>query len=128
MAQTRKRRQTKHRGNAAGRIEARGRTGRKLTPDERKQLTPKEKAAARRQTRFDTPPTWRGALTRASIAAVLFVLVALTLLRQPVVGALAFGLFALALYVPLGYYTDLFFYQRRQRAKQRASARAGEGG
>ena len=29
MAQTRKRRQTKHRGNAAGMVESRGRTGRR---------------------------------------------------------------------------------------------------
>ena len=32
MAQTKKTRRTTHRGNAAGRIEARGRTGRKPTP------------------------------------------------------------------------------------------------
>ena len=38
MAQTRKRRQTKHRGNAAGMVEARGRTGRKPTDAERKTL------------------------------------------------------------------------------------------
>ena len=35
MAQTRRKRQTKHRGNAAGVIEARGRTGRKPTAAEK---------------------------------------------------------------------------------------------
>jgi hypothetical protein len=35
MAQTRRKRQTKHRGNAAGVVESRGRTGRKPTPGEK---------------------------------------------------------------------------------------------
>ena len=35
MAQTRRKRQTKHRGNAAGMVESRGRTGRKPTPAEK---------------------------------------------------------------------------------------------
>ena len=35
MAQTKKKRSTKHRGNAAGGVESRGRTGRKLTAEER---------------------------------------------------------------------------------------------
>jgi hypothetical protein len=35
MAQTKRKRRTKHRGNAAGSIEVRGRTGRKPTDDER---------------------------------------------------------------------------------------------
>ena len=36
MAQTKRKRRTKHRGNAAGSIEARGRTGRKPTAEEQK--------------------------------------------------------------------------------------------
>ena len=35
MAQTKRKRQTKHRGNAAGVVESRGRTGRKPTADEK---------------------------------------------------------------------------------------------
>ena len=35
MAQTRRKRQTKHRGNAAGMVESRGRTGRKPTAAEK---------------------------------------------------------------------------------------------
>ena len=35
MAQTRRKRQTKHRGNAAGFVESRGRTGRKPTAAEK---------------------------------------------------------------------------------------------
>ena len=35
MAQTKRKRQTKHRGNAAGEVESRGRTGRKPTVAEK---------------------------------------------------------------------------------------------
>ena len=39
MAQTKRKRRTKHRGNAAGTIEARGRTGRKPTADEQRKAS-----------------------------------------------------------------------------------------
>src|ERR671934_19867 len=54
MAQTRRRRRTKHRGTPAGTIEARGRTGRKPRPEERRGPRPA------RKNRFDQPPTWPG--------------------------------------------------------------------
>ena len=69
MAQTRKRRQTKHRGNAAGMVESRGRTGRRPEPGERKKLDAKAEARLRREQRLNSPPTWRGSLNRAAIAA-----------------------------------------------------------
>ena len=59
MAQTKRKRRTKHRGNAAGSIEARGRTGRKPTPEEMK-----KDARARRQAK---PPTWNGAILKLSL-------------------------------------------------------------
>src|SRR4051794_18870896 len=61
VAQTKKRRQTKHRGNAAGMVEARGRTGRKPTDGERK-LDAKAEGRRRREERMNRPPTWSGAL------------------------------------------------------------------
>ena len=42
MAQTKRKRQTKHRGNAAGVVESRGRTGRKPTAAEKIQLAERE--------------------------------------------------------------------------------------
>ena len=48
MAQTKKKRRTKHRGNAAGVVEARGRTGRKPTAEERKRREGGGAAQARR--------------------------------------------------------------------------------
>ena len=70
MAQTKRKRQTKHRGNAAGVVEARGRTGRKPTSAERKSA-PGTKPP--RPNRFDHPPTWIGAAKRAGIATMIFV-------------------------------------------------------
>ena len=55
MAQTKRKRRSKHRGTAAGTVESRGRTGRKPTPEERK----KADAAAQRDERLYREPTWR---------------------------------------------------------------------
>jgi hypothetical protein len=46
---------------------------------------------------------------------VLFVVVVIFILRQPVTQAVALGGFMLLLYIPIGYYTDSFFYKRRQQ-------------
>ena len=118
MAQTKKKRRTKHRGNAAGIVENRGRTGRKPTKGERK-LSVREEARARREDRALRPPTWRAALNRAVISAVIFVVLVTLLFKQPLAQALAMGVFVLAFYIPLGYYTDRFVYRRKLAKEQR---------
>ena len=114
MAQTKRKR--KHRGTKAGTIEARGRTGRPPNPAEVK----KAEAAARREHRLDQPPTWRGAVNRAAIAAVVFAIIAAVALGQPPASAAMLALLAFAMYVPSGYYIDKLIYERRQRQKQKA--------
>ncbi len=58
MAQTKRKRRTKHRGNAAGVVEVRGRTGRPPTPRSTRSRTKEQaRAARRRQTK---PPTLEG--------------------------------------------------------------------
>jgi hypothetical protein len=123
MAQTRKRRQTKHRGNAAGMVESRGRTGRRPEPGERKKLDAKEEARRKRLERLDTPPTWRGALNRAAVAAALFGVLMVVIGQNP---AAAFSLAAimLLLYIPMSFYTDLLIYRRRQKRKAQGKAKA----
>jgi hypothetical protein len=106
MAQTRKKRRTKHRGNAAGAIEARGRTGRRPTAAERKQAVRKD--------RFSKPPTWRGAANRALVAVGIFVAIVILLFHQKVAAAIALGGAMLLIYIPMGYYMDMYFYRRRQ--------------
>jgi Flp pilus assembly protein TadB len=116
MAHTRKRRRSKHRGNAAGIIEARGRTGRKLTADERKP-TSKEM----RQQRWDQPPTWRSALNRALFATVIFAVLVVVLMGRTIVQAIVIAAFMLALYVPLGYYMDMAIHRRRRKRRAQGS-------
>jgi hypothetical protein len=120
MAQTRRKRQTKHRGNAAGMVESRGRTGRKPTAaeksgDAREAAKAKEKLLDKR----DRPPTWRGAFIKAMFATVVLLLFAIVFLKQ---SNQAVGLFpvVLAMYTLISYFTDKWMYDRRQRKKSRA--------
>ncbi|HEU4701558.1 MAG TPA: hypothetical protein VFS37_03675 [Conexibacter sp.] len=123
MAQTKKKRQTKHRGNAAGQVEARGRTGRRPTAGERKPTARELRAA-----RLDQPPTWRGAFNRALIAAALFLILLVFFFRDQQLGPkLLIAVFMLAVYVPMGYYTDLWIYRRRQARKLRERAAERDG-
>ena len=120
MAQTRKKRQTKHRGNAAGIVESRGRTGRKPTDSERKPASKMEERRKRAEDRRNTPPTWRGAANRAAIAALVFVVAVILFFKQPVATSVSVGLLAFLFYIPLGYYVDLTIYRRNQRKKAAA--------
>jgi hypothetical protein len=120
MAQTKRKRRTKHRGNAAGSIEARGRTGRKPTAEEQK--------ANARQTARDRrskPPTWNGAALKAlAMAVLLFVLTQVGILGND--ASISQGIFlsalALVIYTPLAYVTDKWVYARmlRQKAAKKA--------
>lgn len=119
MAQTKRKRQTKHRGNAAGVVESRGRTGRKPTAAEKggKSGEAAQAKDLKLRARQERPPTWRGAAVRAAFAAVM--MVALLLIFNLSKPAQALGLFPIVLvfYVPISYYTDRWLYQRRQRSK-----------
>jgi len=117
MAQTRRKRQTKHRGNAAGMVESRGRTGRKPTAaeksgDARALAREKEKLLDKR----DRPPTWRGAFVKAMFASIVLLLVFILLLKQ---SNQAIGLFPIVLvfYTVVSYYSDKWMFDRRQRRK-----------
>lgn len=113
MAQTKRKRQTKHRGNAAGVVEARGRTGRPPTAEEKKRAA-RDKSRVERMTK---EPTWASSAKRASLAA-LFMFVFLLLTDHPKHGsaigaAIVFALIAMAIYVPAGYYLERFLWRRR---------------
>ena len=113
MAQTKRKRRTKHRGNAAGSIEARGRTGRKPTEDERR----KDARSAAQDRRFQRP-TLKGAAIRAGLASLmLFVLFQIGLAgdQQALGTTIGLCVAAFAIYVPLGYKVDQIFWERRMR-------------
>lgn len=116
MAQTKRKRRSKHRGTAAGTVERRGRTSRPLPEKDRKQQSRLEA----REKRLNTPPTWKSSLTRAGFAAaLLFILLLFTTKgKNAVLTALVFTAVALAIYVPAGYYLEVMLYRRRQRRKQ----------
>src|SRR5205085_8610810 len=116
MAQTKRKRRSKHRGTAAGTIEARGRTSRPPSQQERK----RQSRAEARERRLNQPPTWKNSLTRAGFASLLlFVFLLLTTKGSNRIGtAVLFTAVALAIYVPAGYYIELYLWRRRQRKKE----------
>ena len=112
MAQTKRKRRSKHRGTPAGTVQARGRTSRPPSPEERK----KQSRAEARERRLSRPPTWRTSLMRAGLAAVvLFVFLLLTSRKDKLESAALFTAIALLVYIPAGYYIELALWRRRQR-------------
>ena len=112
MAQTKRKRRTKHRGTAAGNIQARGRTGRPLSPEEKK----KQARMDARERRLNTPPTWKGSVTKAAFASVIiFAFIAATAKKNGIAAGAGFAVVAMVIYAPAGYYLELFLFRRRQR-------------
>jgi hypothetical protein len=114
MAQTKRKRRSKHRGNAAGTVEARGRTGRKPTAEEQRK---RSTADGRAERRFQQP-TWTGAATRAGLASIMLFALFQTGLAgkdQTLVTSLVLAVAAFVIYVPMGYKVDRMFWQRRMR-------------
>jgi hypothetical protein len=122
VAQTKRKRRTKHRGNAAGMVEARGRTGRRLTHEEQK----KADRAARGNRRELKEPTWKSAAMKsAAMAILLFVLTQVGFLAKDatVASGLAIAAIAMLLYTPLAFMTDKWAYGRQQRKLAQQSGR-----
>ncbi len=113
MAQTKRKRRTKHRGNAAGSIEARGRTGRPPSAQEKKKVD----RAKQREERLLKEPTWSQSFRRACLAAgLMFVFLLVTDHTKhgsPIITAVLFAIIAMAIYVPGGYYLERFLWRRR---------------
>ena len=115
MAQTRKKRQRKHRGTQAGTVEARGRTGRPQVKADAKQIRQQ-----RRDERLSKPPTWRSSANRAVISAIVFGILTVVAFGWSVGQALPLTIAMVLIYLPLSYVTDRYIYNRRQRQKAAA--------
>ena len=124
MAQTKRRRQTKHRGNAAGVVESRGRTGRKPTTAEKTGKASTGADRDRRVARLEREPTWRGAFVRAMAAAVVMLLISIVVLKKPN-EAIALFPIVLLLYIPISYYTDRWLYRRKMASRAKQAGGAG---
>jgi hypothetical protein len=123
MAQTKRKRHTKHRGNAGGVIETRGRTGRPPSANEKKRVD----RDVRRDQRLTRKPTLKAAVTKGLLCGG-FMFVFLLLVNHSkggnrLLGALITGAAATLLYIGLAYYMDLFLWRRRMAKKQAAATR-----
>jgi hypothetical protein len=108
MPQTK--RKTKHRGNAAGSVTTRGRTGRPPSPSEKKKQT-KEQA---RVARLNRRPTWKMMYQRAGLTSLfMFVILLVVTKGKGLPEAVALAVIAFVLYVPFGYYTEMWLWKRR---------------
>lgn len=123
MAQTKRKRHTKHRGNAGGVVESRGRTGRPPSGTEKKRT----QRDTKRDERLNRKPTWKGAAVKG-LACGAFMFIFLLVFNHTkgggskLAGALVFAGAATLLYIGLAYYTDMFMWRRRM-AKRAAAAR-----
>jgi hypothetical protein len=121
MAQTKRKRNRKHRGNAAGIVErpahnSRGATT--STASKKRPMTKEEQRAEarrRRQDRMNRPPTWKGAAQRAGIAAGLFAVLITFFFKENVATSITLALFMLVIYIPLSYITDRALHNWRKK-------------
>lgn len=104
MGETKKRRQTKHRGNAAGMVESRGRTGARTTGPA---------STAKGGPRVPEPASWQKAALKALLPVVILLpLLLFTNKKASTLSILGLVAFAYILYVPLAYYSDRWVYNR----------------
>jgi len=124
MPGNQKPRSRKHRGTQTGSI-SRSRRSRPRNRQEAMAQARSRKGAAggKRQVvdRRDVPPTWSGAIKRGLLFALLLLPVSL-LFGQKIGAAIFLTIIAAAFYIPLGYVTERFFYQRRLAKAQREQA------
>ena len=126
MAQTKKKRRRKHRGTQGGRIDT---SRRRASPRSREEAKARARAnRSNRQPRADPPPTWRTAIIRGVVAAVIFFVLLLLIFKRPLGAALGFGAFMLVFYIPAGYYIDMTMWRRRERARMRKRQQSQGGG
>lgn len=115
MAHANRKRRRRHRGTQAGTIERAGRTSRP-SGERQPQRGGARAATAARPHRLDRPPTLKGSVMRAAIAAVV-VGIAVALTSKKPIGGVPAGVLVFFLYVPMVYYVDRAMYRRRQRKR-----------
>jgi preprotein translocase subunit Sss1 len=111
MAQTKRKRQTKHRGTAAGVVTSRGRTSKPPSAD----VVKKQKREDARVQRLTKKPTWKSSSLRALLAAAFICIFLLISTRGNVPASIAFAAIAALIYIPAGFYLETFLWRRRMR-------------
>jgi hypothetical protein len=121
-------RRRKHRGTQTGSVQrrqARRPRNRQEAMAQARSSRNRGGKSTQRVDRRDLPPTWRGAAMRGLLFAALLLPVSL-LFGQPLAGAIVLTIIAAIVYIPLGFYTETFFYNRRvaRQQKEREARRA----
>ena len=134
MAQTKKKRRRKHRGTQGGRID----TAPRRRPANRAEARQQAKArraggGGKRKQQGPTDargrplvePTWGSAIRKALFAGVIFFALLALLFSRPIAASAALAGFMLLFYIPMAYYTDRFFFNRRlaQLQKERSEGK-----
>jgi Flp pilus assembly protein TadB len=114
MAQTKRKRQTKHRGTAAGQVTNRGRTSKPPSASEVK----KQKRDEAKVSRLTRKPTWSSAAVRSALAAVFICIFLLVTTHKPATSVL-FAAIAAIIYIPTGFYFETVMWRRRMRKQGR---------
>ena len=124
MAQTKKKRQRKHRGTQGGGISTKPK-GRPRNRAEARQRAQQRRSGAggksksRAPTRGLVPPTWGSAIRKGLVAGLIFFALLALLFKEPIPQSASLAAFMLVFYIPLGYLTDRFFYRRTLMKEQR---------
>ncbi|MEA2293451.1 MAG: hypothetical protein QOE86_1090 [Solirubrobacteraceae bacterium] len=114
MAQTKRKRRNKHRGNAVGMVEARGRTSKPAPGTTRANGKGSGRATRTAGARPLKPPSLQSAFLKALVGAViLFIFFRFVGKGATTAGALTMCLIAIALYTPIMYMTDRWIYNRK---------------
>jgi len=121
MAQTKKRRKRKRRGTQSGSID-RTRRARPRSREEAKAQARRRSQTKKGRTQGRTP-TWTGAFWRGLLGAAIFFLMTRFVFGETTGDALGLSAVMLALYIPLSYYIDRFFYRRRLKQEREERAR-----
>jgi Flp pilus assembly protein TadB len=111
MAQAKRKRQTKHRGTAAGTVTSRGRTSKPPSPD----VVKKQKRDDARVARLSRKPTWKSSTLRALLASLFICVFLLLTTHGNVLAAIAFAAVAALIYIPAGFYLETWMWRRRMR-------------
>jgi hypothetical protein len=121
MGQTKRKRRNKHRGNAVGVVEARGRTS-KPSETARKAGATRSTRGVRAQPALK-PPTLKSAALKAFVGIViLFIFFRFLGDGTTTAQALTMCAVAFVLYTPLMYWTDKWIYSRKLKQQQGGGA------
>ena len=124
MGQTKRKRRNKHRGNAVGVVEARGRTSKPSEGARKSGTTRTTRGVSNARTALK-PPTLKSAALKAFIGIViLFVFFRFLGDGTTTAQALTMCAVAFVLYTPLMYWTDKWIYSRKLKQQQGGGAPA----